>query len=153
ADGRVFGLWTTSTRPQGLVALVLRGKQVEVFEKHASVGHVLPGPSGSVLYTAAGLFTTELRELSEGKGRRGCALPAARGDFYLVVRAIDPFDRNSSEPVPGTVTVYLTGEARPLLTLSHIPVPAALEPWAMTTYLADKRVRFIPAAKLMVTIP
>jgi serine/threonine protein kinase len=65
ASGEVFGMWSASVSPQGLGSLALRGKTAEAYYEHTSVGHVVPGADGRVLYTpTAGCTTKSLRRSS-----------------------------------------------------------------------------------------
>src|SRR5262249_28030055 len=60
ADGTVFGTYRQGSSPQGVEVMVVQGKTVESYRLHKTHGHVVPGPDGRVIYTARGLFTTQL---------------------------------------------------------------------------------------------
>lgn len=50
-DGKVFGVWRSQSRPQGLETLVLIGHHLHAHYEHLSAGHVQPGPDGKVIFT------------------------------------------------------------------------------------------------------
>jgi hypothetical protein len=56
---------------------------------------------------------------------------------------------------PGKVTVkvHLGGDARPLLTLNDLEMPDNWNQWARERFGYDRRVMFIPDAKVLITIP
>src|SRR5205807_1775125 len=59
ADGTVFGIWASGVSPSGLQSTILSGKELKSHYQHTSVGHIVPGPDGKVLFTGGGLFTVE----------------------------------------------------------------------------------------------
>lgn len=162
ADGRVFGMWRAHVfSPSGIQTLVLTGKQLRGYYEHDSAGHVVPGPDGKFVYTARGTFTTQLKRLGEaGRGGGPYCLPAHHGNFYLVLDSGERrFDRKdfAGGPAPGEprqrVMVHLAGDGRPLVTLDDIELPRGTDPGDREDFSTDRRVHFIPAAKLIVTVP
>src|SRR5262249_13406466 len=142
ADGKVLGLLSTSVSPQGLRSLVLVGNAVRAHHQHTTVYHIVPGPDGKVLYTGMGLYTNETKSLSAGERDQRAYLPAQEGNYYLA------FDTTGT-------SVYMTGESRPLATLTDLEVTISQRREEFRTELLtpDKRVHFLPSAKLLVTIP
>jgi len=149
ADGTVFGLWATGLSPSGLTSLILSGNELKGHYQHTTVGHIAPGPDGRILFTGTGLFTNETKPF--GTGRDGTfSVPAVEGSFYLAVRFGDQFRPAKVRETAG-MTVHVTGDSRPLATL-----PLELgnrDRFQQTGVPQDKRIQFIPAAKLLVTLP
>jgi WD40 repeat protein len=54
---------------------------------------------------------------------------------------------------PDKVLIYKDQDDQPLASLSNIEVPAAGDAWAKDDFTFDKRVHFVPAARLLITIP
>jgi hypothetical protein len=150
ADGRVFGIWSIY---MGMLSLVLEGKEARCHHQNGLSGHLAPGPDGRVIYTAKGRYTSQARPLGDRSGDGPYCLPAVQGDYYLTVKANSLQDRDNS--VRGTLAVHLAGDERPLITLPEMDLPASIHSRALNsqTLPADKRIYFIPAANLIVTIP
>jgi hypothetical protein len=150
ADGRTFGVWRADVGPSGLRVITLAGNRAKQHYEHIDVGHVIPGPDGKVVYTARGRYTGEVKPLEAMPLQGGYDLPAVQGRYYLQVT---PNDTGVPGPVqPTTVTVNLEGDARPLLTLKDVEL-GKVNQWDREVFNADKRVHFLPAFKLLVTIP
>jgi predicted Zn-dependent protease with MMP-like domain len=157
ADGHVIGMWNNGLSPSGLETVVLTGNSASAAYEHESVGSVIPGPDGRTVFTGAGLCTPELKKMA-GEAHGGLLLPAVHGNYYVSVTGLDawPPDRNNTKP---SVAVYMTGDARPLVTLSDIDGLAAParggDPFdrARSSLPVDKRLFLVPMAKLLVTIP
>jgi hypothetical protein len=137
ADGRVLGMWTPGLSPAGLQAVVLGGEKIQTSYEHTTVGSILPGPDGRVLFTNGGLYTVDLKRIEAGKG--GVPVPAVHGHYYLTV--------NNPGAKPLT-TVHLAGDHRPLVTLPELDGLAGGSPLPL-----EKRLFLIPLARLIVTIP
>jgi hypothetical protein len=156
ADGRVIDMWNIGLSPSGLETVVLNGSSTRAAYEHESVGSVIPGPDGRTVFTGAGLYTPELKKMP-GEARGGLLLPAGHGNYYVSVTGVNawPPDRNNSKP---SVAVYMTGDARPLVTLSDLDglaSPAGGDPFDrnLPSLPLDKRLFLVPLAKLLVTIP
>jgi hypothetical protein len=145
ADGKVFGLWSDAGIPQGLTSLLLAGNAVRANYQHTTVYHIVPGPDGKVLFTGAGLYTNELKAFDGSPRQDQAYLPALQGDYYLGFQAKDR----------GRATVYMLGHTQPLATLADpdLPMWEPPQPPPQDRFPFDKRVHFIPAAKLCVLIP
>ncbi|HZY83323.1 MAG TPA: hypothetical protein VFE78_00720, partial [Gemmataceae bacterium] len=152
ADGRVFGIWRAHTSPQGIQTLVLEGSEARGYYIHNTAGHVLPGPDGKVIYTAGGRYTGQVKPLGDRPQGPLVCLPAEQGDYFLSAQGKDPFDRNKKD-VRGTLAVHRAGDERPLATLPEVEVPADLGAGGPEPLSADKRVHYIPSARLIVTLP
>jgi hypothetical protein len=146
ADGKVFGLWSTAVSPQGLRSLVLVGNAARTYSQHTTVFHIVPGPDGKVLYTGMGLYTNETKSLGAGSPDQRAYLPAHQGNYYL---SFDTTGKGSS------ASVHMTGESRSLATLANLEVALGTrrEEPSKDPLAPDKRIHFLPSAKLLVTIP
>jgi len=158
ANGQAFGIWRSDTSPSGLSLLEIEGSNALRHRyEHKTVGHVIPGPEGRILYTARGLYSAELRPMQEEKDPRQARahLPATNGQFYLSWGL--QFDSGStqkpSEKRPSGVTVHMSGDPRSFATLADIPLPAQTDAYHRGSFPYDKRVHFIAEANLIVAIP
>ncbi len=142
-DGTVFA-WHEGFggEPHALKCAVLNGASgtvAGVWPGPASLA--IPGPDGRTLYTAAGLFTTELKKTSFP--RTGSFLPAAHGSYFMQLDG-------------KTLSFYLAGNDRPFARLDgvegicpeNIGYGSARDP-----INHDKRIHFIPNARLVVSLP
>lgn len=147
-DGRLIGMWNVGLSPSGLQVVSLEGNRAKVYHQHDSAGHIIPGPDGKTIFTARGLYTTELKSIGQS-GReqtQSFTLPASHGNYYLTLR----FDQNQKP----SAAVHLIGDSRPLITLTNVELPEGLNQWGQGDGLsADKRIHFLPEAKLIVTLP
>ncbi|MGE3804820.1 MAG: hypothetical protein AB7K24_09130 [Gemmataceae bacterium] len=145
ANGQVFGLWCTSHSPSGLHILAIDGDRVIHRYMHESVGHVLPGPDGKVIYTANARFTTELQPIA-GFNRFDTAymVPSHHGDYYL---------KWIPKP-PHVLTLHRAGGDKASVKLDNVELPTKLtDPLERRKMLPfHKRVHLIPLAKLLIVV-
>ena len=150
ADGHVLGMWNPGMGPSGLQTVVLSGRGAQGRYEHLSVGHVVPGPDGRVIFTGAGLYTPELKRLDGGAPNQTgpFTLPALHGGFYLSV---------ANPTGNASVSVHLTGDSRTLVTLTDVDGlsgPGGPPGGGNRGTLGlDKRLFLIPQAQLIVTLP
>ena len=157
ADGTVFGTWSPHTSPQGLNSYVLTGNQLKHYNQHKSMGHIVPGPDGKVLYTASGMFTNQCQAIGGAEeNRMNYVLPAVQGQFYLTVKIPDRFGDNKSRTTD--LSIHMGGDTRPLVQINDIlrfgdgPIDG-INRWDREKFGADKRILFIPDADLLVLVP
>lgn len=145
ADGRVFVCQAAASG--GLQSFVWAKGDVQKYE--GGVGdYPVPSPDGTIIYTTQGRYNSQLKEIA--KDRIHC-LPAHQGHYYLGVR---PGDRSSSPRTQkASVSVHLAGDARLHINLAEIEGLDGWDPWNRDELSLDKRVHFIPDAKVIVTIP
>lgn len=143
ADGKVFGLWSSMQGPSGLRVIVLEGQRVQTYYQHSDFGHLLPSPDGQMIHTARGLFTYETKPLDKTAPGGAFSLPAHHGDAYLVV---DLGQKNS-------LAVQLRNDPRPLVRLTHVELPDGLNQWGREPFSVEKRLHFVPQARLLISIP
>ncbi len=142
-DGTVFA-WHEGFggEPHALKCAVLNGASgtvAGVWPGPASLA--IPGPAGRTLYTAAGLFTTELKKTSFP--RTGSFLPAAHGSYFMQLDG-------------KTLSFYLAGNDRPFARLDGVEgiCPENIGYGsARDSINHDKRIHFIPNARLVVSLP
>ena len=155
ANGRAFGIWRVKTSPSGLMLLEIGGSDaLRLKYEHKTVGHVIPGPDGCILYTARGLYSAELVPMQQNKVPPlvRAHLPATNGQFYLSwdtkFGASHPRERLLSR-----VTVHLLGDPRSFAELEDFPLPVEKDGFYGYKFPYEKRVHFIPEANLIVKIP
>lgn len=156
-DGTVFGAWCTSHSPGGLTSILVGGDAIKSHYAHESVGHVVPGPDGT-LFTGGGLYTSGLKKLGKADQHQWgrFTVPATSGNLYL---DLSPEDGNAVR-FPGRddkttmkANVRMLGDDRPIVTLPKIELSGAGEAWAGHDFSADKRIVFVPEAKAVVVVP
>lgn len=148
-NGQVFGLWTTNLAPQGMQTIVLGAQDATASYQNQSGGHVLPGPGGQTIYTGIGLFNNLLQPVLPKHPSGALLLPAVHDDYYLSVEP--PID----EPQPGARNrVFVRHRTNPQLRVEvpNLDLTIAEGPEREGLPL-DKRLFFIPSAKLIVVIP
>ncbi len=153
ADGQVFGGWCTSHSPSGVHSLVVIGNQVKGFYEHDTRGHVLPSPDGRFLYTGTGVLSNEIKAM--GGNDRNSTLPAVHGDYYLSVQFEgDRFGRLGRDQAATIRTaIHLASDSRPLVSVPNLTLAHNNEAWTGDSLTFDKRLLFVPQAKVIVTIP
>ena len=149
ADGRVFGFWRPSTSPQGIQALMLTGGEARGYYCHDSAGHVVPGPDGNTSSPPRPVSHRPVEVDRPGESRGAAySLPAQHGDYYLTI----PTGRNRQNK-DERIGVYLNGDARPLCRANDIELWDDINPWDREKITHDKRIHFIPDARVIVTLP
>jgi hypothetical protein len=150
-DGHVIGSWSSRVSPSGLYVNPLGETAVKAFSEHKTVGFVLPSADGTTV-TAAGVFDPTGKPLAGPEGYFFRA-PALEGKFYLTIPGGGGAQHNTGRSDVNKPTVlYSTGEARALITLPNVELPAGNEAWAATDFLGDKKVLFTTAGQLIAVI-
>jgi hypothetical protein len=155
ADGRIFGLHAGfGSEPHIMKCVVLAGSTATVTEVWPNYSLVVPGPDGRFLYTSDGVLTTELKPVSARPqrappGHAGPYLPAEHGTYFLQLQT-------TSQEGQGDVAFFISGMSGSFTKLSNVEGVFQERihygsPQDSITH--DKRVHFIPDAKLLVTIP
>jgi hypothetical protein len=148
ADGSVLGLWHPGARPQTLITAVLGDKEVKRYEAECELaGHVVPGPDGSAVFTARGLYNNRAKPL--GPSGSYC-VPAAEANYFLAFDVPPP----GSEPSrTGRAALWVVGGTAPLATVDNLELPDGMFATGPDAFGADKRIQFLPASRLILTIP
>jgi serine protease Do len=150
ADGSVFGAWRTTSTPAGTFVLTVEGNELTARMEHMGAGSV-PGPDGRHVFSGTGIYTHDLKPV--GKQQQPIYynpfyLPAAQGNWYLVVRPPGPVP-NQAEEI--SISVHLLGEQKTLGTIVNPDLFGGQHPHHDPN--RDKRVMLIPEAKSLITIP
>lgn len=92
-------IWCTSHTPHGLGLSVLQQGKLEFQYEHTSVGHIVPGPDGSNVFTEyAGLYSRNLK-LRSPKGRGLLLATLCPNNSHQIVSVVpDPGGRKSHRP-------------------------------------------------------
>jgi Trypsin-like peptidase domain len=150
SDGRVFGTFRGDTSPQMMQTAVVNGDKVIFNGNGESVGHVFPGPDGSVVFSGRGRFTAELKPIGK-TGRDGLyCLPAVRGPYYLGLKITD---WRPGAKTKATVTLHVGADERSVATLTGIDLPDEMNEWDRERFANDRRIILIPEAKVVAVIP
>jgi predicted Zn finger-like uncharacterized protein len=157
ADGRTVTMWNPELNPMGLQSVVLNGTSIHTYYEHTTVGDILPGPDGRTLYTANGMFSSELRKIgNDQKNRVPIRLPAVQGDYFVSLGTPDSLRNPDGDAKPIDLAVHPAGDTRLLVTLSNVDgLDLSLDPFGRSRsgLSLDKRLFLLPAAKLIVTLP
>lgn len=158
ADGSVFGMWATSHSPQGLNSVRVQGNQLIGLNKHTSVGHVVPGPSGMHLFTGlGGVFTNELNAKSANSRSNIPCVPTSHSNFYVTVPAEPGAQRNMGRnPFKGIRSSLNVVSSQSVLTdLPDLGLGSddSNRSWTTSDFSLDKRVHFHVQAGLLATVP
>jgi hypothetical protein len=146
ANGQVFGVWAPNSSPQKNLVVVLEGETLADYGlSDAPVGHTCPGPDGKVIFTGRGLFTNHGQPIGDvGMPKGEYTLPAAHGDLYLQLKSGSPY----------FLAVHRIGLEDPIIPkLDGVELIEGINGWDRDAFGTDKRIHFIPAAKLLSTIP
>ncbi|HEY1190280.1 MAG TPA: hypothetical protein VGE74_21790, partial [Gemmata sp.] len=149
ADGRVLAWHNQGSSPSGLSTVVLGPGGSKAHYEHDTVGALRPGPDGT-LFTAAGLFTPELKPIGEKTMYQywhHAPVPAAHGKMYLSVAPDDTFGTGRAAP---KVSLKMAGENKPLVDLSGwagLDVPKDHNQTMATGLQLHDRVFLVPDAK------
>ena len=109
-------------------------------------GHVVPGPDGKFVFTAAGVFTNQFKKVNGAPAKPGYCLPAVEGDFYLSLTSAEAGKG-------GRLAVYLLGSELPLVKDASIDHGIHFDSWDRNFFGPWKRVFLIPKANLVVVFP
>jgi WD40 repeat protein len=152
-DGTVFGGWVTS-HSQSMSSIVLGGKTARVY--HGEMAGIVVPAADNTLVAGGGLYTPECKQLGSDKAepRYRLRVPAQTGRFYVTCPGGGGAQFNTGElDTSKPVTVYLIGDARPIATLKDVELPASNEAWTRSDFTQDRRVLFVPEAKLIAILP
>jgi len=155
-DGTLFTSWVEGGSPSGLRVSIWDGSKFRHTYRHESAGFVLPGPEAEYVYTEhAGIFNQALQPHESGRPNQQsieAVIPCLTTGYYIAIR---------KEPTATGVQFRLVGA------IHHISVdPRLLDLPSMDEMIGDfddfravgdftweKRIQFIPAENVLVTIP
>jgi hypothetical protein len=96
ADGQTFAGWHRNSSPSGLrVMRVQAGTAVARYE-HDGAGALMPSWDGSLLLTANGVYSADLKPVNPDAFRQKLCLPAYRPGYFLTVAYGDPNRANAN---------------------------------------------------------
>jgi hypothetical protein len=147
ADGVVFAVWKTNQSPGSFTSFVLQGREVKRHEGGGYLGHLVPGPDGKVLCTAAGLYTNQFAPLSPKERNPGYCLPALQGNYYVALTSAEAAGKG------GALSVYLLGHDRPVAKFDRFDHGLTFDGWDRVDFGPWKRVFFSPQAGLIIVLP
>jgi predicted Zn finger-like uncharacterized protein len=169
ADGSVFAMISTDSSPGGLRSYVIEGNRVNFYYKHKTVGVLLPGPDGRIIYGSGGPRTNQLNEIgpTPEESFEVPSIPSQNGPFYLTPEGLPTlslFGRQGWTSRPKAegnlgLSLHLEGVDRPLVTLGALEgyeKPRKLDLAGIADESGmplDKRIHLIPDAKVLVLIP
>ncbi len=150
-DGHVIGSWSTSFSPAGLNVNTYGDTPVRPVREHTSVGFVVPAADGTTV-TAAGVYDSTGKKLP-GPDGHFLRLPAQEGRFYLTIPGGGGAQVNTGKgDIDKPTVVYATGEARALINLPDVTLPAGNEAWAKGDFFSDKKVLFTTEGQLIAVL-
>src|SRR5262249_17416202 len=121
---------------------------------------LVPSPDGQLLYTAAGIYTSQIKPLSGPEGDRRPmdkpVLPAIAGNYYIQLEPKGDRVGRGRVQTPATVHFYFPGAEGPFARLDSVEgvnQENISYGTSQDSITHDKRVWFIAAAQLLVTIP
>jgi hypothetical protein len=111
---------------------------------------VVPGPDGQDVYTPEGIFS--LNGQRTGALGNYC-LPAVHGPFSMGLHFNDEPLHLKGEQRPNALSIHLGMEKEPIAKLKDIEFGYGVNRIDSGWMATDRRIHFIPQAKLIVTIP
>ena len=158
ANGRVFGMWCTSHSPQGLGLSVLLDGKVQSMYEHDSVGHIVPGPDGTNIFTGiAGVYTGNLKRRFVDAATLAPCVPTTHSRLYLSFPAEPGAQRNlGADPFKGVApALHVVDSRASLLTIPDLELGQDSEnrSWSPSDFTLDKRAYYAVAANMLLSIP
>jgi hypothetical protein len=159
ADGRLFGLWRSSTSPAGFLTIALDGKTVESYYDHADYGALSPGPDGRLIFTGLGGVREPggkpVVRVPEGAGPRTMYLPTPDPLYFLAIDGLQVY--GNQQPAAIGIAVQLSGSDTPVVRLNGLgemdELPRAQGQNRWRDLPLDRRFFWVPSANLLITIP
>jgi hypothetical protein len=155
ADGQTFAGWHRNSSPSGLrVMRVLAGAAVVRYE-HDGAGALMPSWDGSLLLTANGVYSADLKPVNPDAFRQKLCLPAYRPGYFLTVAYGDPNRNNASSGAkPATrLSLYTTSDRALLVTLPPMSeVTPPQNAWTAGTLDMQQRIFLVPQCQRLVTV-
>jgi hypothetical protein len=152
ADGRVIGMWNVGLSPSGLQTVILDGVNLRVYHDHTSVGHIVPGPDGKLIFTGCGVLNPQVKFLIGQNRPSRFTLPAHQGGYYLATKVVEP-QRMPAADFREPLSLYLLGDPRPVCPLPEIEVTRDAFWGRGGGVPLDQRIHLLPDARLLVILP
>lgn len=146
-EGTVFTASEPNTSPCQMFTMRFQGDRATGQSAWDQGGYALPGMDGSFICNSQGVLSGGLKPLdSEHRALMSC-VPAFSNSYYLGVR-----NGGGGEKKKAVVSLYSVTDRRLLLTLPSFPELNAPDGWGRDKLSLEKRLLFIPAANLIVTL-
>lgn len=145
ADGSVFGAWNTRYSPDTATTFVNEGGTIKRYDE-GGLKHVIPGPDGKTVFTAAGIAGRTLKRGDSGDAAYGYCLPAVRGDYFVSLTS-------AQGGKGGGFAVYLRGLKQVVAKLDKAEHGISFDGWDREDFGPWKRVYFVPDAKVIAVLP
>ncbi len=159
SGGDLYAMWQSNLSPNGVQILQVQGDTLNLVYNHDSLGYLAPGPDGSTVFTAKG---GRLDANGKPVGRTGPAesgrpdptIPSTDSAFYLTLTgpALTPGQSRGRLHL----TVNGAGSGAKLLTVyavDEMTPEIGMQTFGKDEFSLDKRIHYIPAANLLITIP
>jgi hypothetical protein len=155
ADGRLFAAWLPKQSPTGVCVLKVEGSRAVTYYQHSTAGYIAPNMDGTLLYTPRGIFTSQIKRVSDVQQLRdGLPVPAARGNCYL---RLEPGSHQQPQKFDefASISLHCTGQAAPILSIHGLSLRGAhySDLFARDEIGIDQRIHFLPDANVLVTLP
>ena len=147
-DGMVFTASKPNTSPCEMFTMLFQGDHATGQSAWDLGGYAFPGMDGSFICSSQGVLSGGLKPMDpEHAGMMSC-VPAFSSSYFLGVRnGGGPFEKNNA-----VVSLYAVTDRRLLLTLPPFPELNAPDKWGRDKLSLEKRLVFLPAANLIVTL-
>lgn len=146
ASGRVFGFCQPAMSGLYITYYVLGDTDFVQDPRKQSQGNIVPSSDGAALFSASGVFFTRApKAWIPAEGARGCLyIPAVENNYALAF----------SGPKYQRASVCVIGDAIPIATFPELSVSnAGTRSQPGSDFTRDKRIYFVPSAKVLVMIP
>lgn len=114
ADGSTFAGYVPGISPSGLRTLRLVGNRLVSKYEHESVGMQIPSADGSLLFTAAGIYNSDLRPLGKNPQDRMQVFPTVHPAYYFGVSG------NEWNGEQQSISLYATSDRTLLYTFTDL---------------------------------
>ena len=144
ANGATIGAWFEQLQPTGLQIARLSGNTISGSYLGESVGHVAPGSDGKNIFTEKGLFDNKAKP----EGPRFSVVPASQGAGYILLTG-NPGEKQQA-------AVWGSDKEKPINTFDDLPgFDGKRDPFERDNpnLALDRRLFFVPDAKILVVVP
>jgi hypothetical protein len=147
ADGRTFAWWRPESTPQGLCVLS-RGEDGKWAFARGTVspGYAVPSPDGQRIFTLKGTFGLDARPLPGGNAL-ALTLPATSGEGFVRLG-----ETTAKDGFQGA-TAFREAGGKPAVSEPDVELAPAVDQWKRVPLAFDRRVVFVPEAKLLILVP
>jgi hypothetical protein len=155
-DGKMFAIWG-GERGEPRVVLVFDNKALQCFDTNplGPTARILPGTVAGTIFSSAGIFDTQGQRRLDAPSR--IFLPSNDPATFLALGGFDqapPFYGERYRAGRRSCDIYLEYKTKPVMTLDNLDeMNAQLAPVEPSDLTLDKRFHYIPAARLLITIP